>query len=73
MQHNLTLQQRAYALGYRRARREMSRELEQLRDWLEREVQQMRSQLRLARQELGRRRAFEVADAAMRDFGAWLH
>jgi hypothetical protein len=57
----------------RAARKHMTRELDELRKWLEGQVEEMRSDVRLARQELHRFRALEVADAAVRDFGARLH
>jgi hypothetical protein len=64
---------RAYALGLRRARIIMKRELNALRVDVEREMTQLRSDVRDMRADLNRLQIIQAITDVEREFGASLH
>jgi hypothetical protein len=64
--------QRFYALGLRRVRAAMQKDLNETRANLERELASLRSAVKALRSELGRARQIDLAIEAERDDGMWL-
>jgi len=65
--------QRAYLLGYRRAKAQMSRELHEMARRLDDEIAELADEMKGMRDEFHRYQAVERAIATERDLDAWLN